>query len=109
VGAVLSIFYAGEGGFFAMDVTLHLSDEQVAAIEAQASSEGLTMDAWLQQLAESHASGAEKGTQSSSTRPIWQEIVDNMRDVPDELMAAMPQDGASQHDHYIYGWRKREV
>ena len=24
-------------------------------------------------------------------------------------MAAMPADGASQHDHYIYGWPKREV
>jgi hypothetical protein len=36
-------------------------------------------------------------------------IADNMKDVPPEVMAAMPEDGASQHDHYIYGWPKREV
>jgi len=92
-----------------MDVTLHLSDEQAAAIEAQAAAEGLTMDAWLQQLAENHASRGENGSAFPAARPIWQEIVENMKDVPDELMAAMPQDGASEHDHYIYGWPKREV
>jgi hypothetical protein len=32
-----------------------------------------------------------------------------MKDVPPEVMATMPKDGASQHDHYIYGWPKREV
>jgi hypothetical protein len=32
-----------------------------------------------------------------------------MRTVPPEIMAAMPKDGASQHDHYIYGWPKREA
>ena len=31
-----------------------------------------------------------------------------MRDVPPEIAATMPGDGASQHDHYIYGWPKRE-
>ena len=36
-------------------------------------------------------------------------IVENMSNVPPEIMAGMPKDGASQHDHYIYGWPKREV
>jgi hypothetical protein len=31
-----------------------------------------------------------------------------MRDVPLEVMTRMPQDGASQHDHYIYGWPKKQ-
>ncbi len=35
-------------------------------------------------------------------------ILNRMRDVPDDVMRALPKDGASQHDHYIYGWpRKR--
>ena len=25
------------------------------------------------------------------------------------IMARMPEDGASQHDHYIYGWSKKEA
>jgi hypothetical protein len=36
-------------------------------------------------------------------------ILEIMKDVPPEVMATMPEDGASQHDHYIYGWPKREV
>ena len=36
-------------------------------------------------------------------------ILDSMKDIPPEIMATMPTDGASQHDHYIYGWPKREV
>jgi hypothetical protein len=32
-----------------------------------------------------------------------------MKDVPPEIMATMPKDGASQHGHYIYGWPKRAV
>ena len=41
--------------------------------------------------------------------PIWQVIAENMKDVPPDVMASMPRDGASQHDRYIYGWPKREV
>jgi hypothetical protein len=29
--------------------------------------------------------------------------------IPPEIMAQMPKDGASQHDHYIYGWPKKEA
>jgi hypothetical protein len=36
-------------------------------------------------------------------------ILSHMSKVPPEIMAAMPTDGASRHDHYIYGWPKREV
>jgi hypothetical protein len=35
-------------------------------------------------------------------------VVGSMRKVPPEIMATLPKDGASQHDHYIYGWPKRE-
>jgi hypothetical protein len=36
-------------------------------------------------------------------------ILSCMRNVPPEIMATMPTDGASQHDHYIYGWPKKEA
>ena len=41
-------------------------------------------------------------------RNIAEIIRENMQDVPPEVMASMPTDGAAQHDHYIYGWPKRE-
>ena len=36
-------------------VTIQLSDEQAAVLQAQAADEGLTVDAWLQRLAVRHA------------------------------------------------------
>jgi hypothetical protein len=45
---------------------------------------------------------------NSELRHIADVIIDNMKDVPPEIMATMPGDGASQHDHYIYGWPKKE-
>jgi hypothetical protein len=53
--------------------------------------------------------GDEIADDERESRPIWEVIADNMKDVPPDVMAAMPRDGASQHDHYIYGWPKREV
>ncbi len=40
--------------------------------------------------------------------PIWKKIEGLMADVPDEVLAKLPTDGAENHDHYLYGWPKRE-
>lgn len=40
-------------------------------------------------------------------RPIWEEILDLTKDIPPEEFDRLPSDGASQHDHYIYGTPKR--
>jgi plasmid stability protein len=83
--------------------TIELPDETAAVLKAKAAAEGLSVEEWIQRLAEQAR---------SNDRPV-QHIADiiceNMKDVPPEIMAAMPEDGASQHDHYIYGWPKRDV
>lgn len=82
---------------------IELPDEQAAALKAKAAAQGLSLADWIQQLAE----------QAQPTDPTHRHIADviceNMKDVPPEIMATMPKDGASQHDHYIYGWPKREA
>ena len=84
---------------------IELPDEQAAALKAKAAAEGLTLEAWLNKLA-----GAEpEPSVSRSRRHIADVIVENMRNVPPEIMASMPKDGASQHDHYIYGWPKKQA
>jgi len=40
-------------------------------------------------------------------RPIWEKILDSVKDIPPEELDKLPTDGASQHDHYIYGTPKR--
>ena len=42
-------------------------------------------------------------------KPIWQIAQDIMANVPPEIIAQLPADGAEQHDHYIYGTPKREL
>jgi hypothetical protein len=81
---------------------IELPDEQAAALRAKAAAEGLSLEAWLQKLAE------QEHPADRPHRHIADVILENMRDVPPEIMSSMPQDGASQHDHYIYGWPKKE-
>ena len=44
-----------------------------------------------------------------SERPIWElfeEVADNL---PEEILADLPTDGSTQHDHYLYGSPKQEL
>jgi hypothetical protein len=80
-----------------------LPDEPAAALKARAAAAGLTLEDWLQQLA---------GAEPPAEHPLQTAadiVLDHMRNVPPEMMAAMPEDGASQHDHFIYLWSKREA
>lgn len=81
---------------------IELTEEQAAALRAKAAAEGLSLEAWLDKLTRPEPPG-------QPVQHIADIMCDSMRDVPPEIMATMPEDGASQHDHYIYGWPKREV
>lgn len=39
--------------------------------------------------------------------PLSQRILEEMADIPDEVLAQLPTDGAENHDHYLYGWPKQ--
>jgi hypothetical protein len=93
-----------------MTVTIQLSDDQAAALQAQAAAEGLTVDLWLQRLAERSALGLLPGqpqTPATGRRPVWETITERMKSVPAEVFERLPRDGASEHDHYLYGSPKR--
>ena len=85
---------------------IELPDEQAAALKAKANAAGLTLEAWLTQLADAEREPPAAARPLQTAADI---VLDCMRDVPAEVMAAQPKDGASQHDHYIYGWPKREA
>ena len=82
---------------------IKLPDEQAAALKAKAAAAGLTLEAWLTKLA-----GGGEPPDERPLEAVADIILSHMRNVPPEIMATMPKDGASQHDHYIYGWPKRE-
>jgi hypothetical protein len=41
--------------------------------------------------------------------PIWEAFIEASLEIPDEELDLLPTDGATQHDHYIYGTPKRPV
>lgn len=90
-----------------MTVTIELSDEQAAALKAHAEEEGLSVEAWLQRVAERYAQSRLPEAQPADNRPAWQIVAEAMQDVPEEVLQRLPTDGASEHDHYLYGWPKR--
>jgi hypothetical protein len=68
---------------------IELSDDQAAALTTKAAAQGLSLeDKPLQTVADI--------------------ILKRMRGMPASLMAAMPKDGATQRDYYIYGLPKKE-
>jgi hypothetical protein len=85
-----------------MTLTIKLSDEQANVLQAKAAAEGLSVEEWIQKLAAPPQPVPERPLQAAA-----EIILSSMRDVPPEMMEAMPRDGASQHDHYIYGWPKK--
>ena len=54
-----------------------------------------------------HGHSQEKAANGNGVRPIGEIIDELMSDVPVEALNRLPVDGASQHDHYIYGLPKR--
>jgi hypothetical protein len=91
-----------------MTITIELSDDHAAALEAQAADEGLALAIWLQRVAESFAlSRPAPPAEQALRRPIWESIAERMKCVPVEVFERLPTDGASEHDHYLYGSPKR--
>ena len=44
---------------------------------------------------------------AEAKKPLAARIREIWADIPDDVRAQLPTDGASQHDHYIYGVPKR--
>jgi predicted DNA-binding antitoxin AbrB/MazE fold protein len=47
------------------------------------------------------------GSTAPPREPIWERLAALAREVPPEVLDSWPTDGASQHDHYLYGTPKR--
>lgn len=84
-------------------VNINLPDEQAATLKAKATAQGISAEEYARQVLEHDLQ-----TGPPVRRHISEVIRERMRKVPPEIMAGMPEDGASQHDHYIYGLPKRE-
>lgn len=92
----------------AMTLTIEPDEQRVAAWQAKAASQGLTVEAWLKKLADEDA-GADLHPDPHPLQTAASIVLDAMRSVPPEAFANRPKDGASEHDHYLYGHPKRNL
>jgi hypothetical protein len=91
-----------------MTITLPLNPIEEARLIAAAQAKGVSADALVREaLEEILADVPADSAQQPASRPIWELIQENMKDVPPEEFAKLPRDGASEHDHYLYGHPKR--
>jgi hypothetical protein len=97
------ILYAKRGKGTTMTLTIDISPDEEATLEAKARAEGLSIAQFLLR----QALGPKLFDLEKDHKPISEAIAEIMADVPPEELARLPQDGASQHDHYTYGWPKR--
>jgi plasmid stability protein len=84
-----------------MTLTLHLPEEQEAALRSRAQAWGVSAEEYAQQLLQRDLTQELRRPVSVAIREFWS-------DLPDEVRAKLPAHGAGQVDHYVYGVPKRE-
>jgi hypothetical protein len=84
-----------------MTITLDIRPEIEADLAAAARVRGLSAEQYARQVLEQALASA------TARKPLAGRIREIWADIPDEVRAKLPSDGASQHDHYIYGVPKR--
>jgi len=96
-----------------MSWTLKLSDEQETVLQAKAAAEGLSLEDFPSKNGYGSSLNlilscpSKVRASAKQPRHIWDIITENMRGVPREDFAALPKDGLSQIDHYVYSTPKR--
>ncbi len=91
-----------------MTITLPLQPQEEAKLIAVAQAKGVSTDAIVREaLDKILASAPDPPEPKLESAPIWELILENMKDVPSAEFAKLPKDGASEHDHYLYGHPKR--
>jgi hypothetical protein len=89
-----------------MTLVLELPFKMEAALRAKAQAQGIVAEQYAQDVLDRDLEEA-ISAEPRGNRPIWEVFAEIMKDVPDEVFDRLPEDGASQVDHYIYGLPKR--
>jgi hypothetical protein len=95
-------------------VQIDIPDRPAVALKSYVQTRGRTVEQWLVQIVEQAAPISESSPltgqdpANNPERPIWDLIAERMKMLPPEVFERLPEDAASQHDHYIYGLPKRD-
>jgi hypothetical protein len=86
-----------------MTLMIDLPEDRAQTLKARAEAQGVSAEQYARQILEDDL---EPQCTRQPLSEVMREIWGNM---PDDVMAKLPRDGASQVDHYVYGLPKREV
>ena len=92
-----------------MTLILELPDNKEAALKAKAQAQGVSAEQYVQRMVDRDLEEPARSAAAPAVprRHISEVIREIMSDVPPEIFESLPGDGASEHDHYIYGTPKR--
>ncbi len=92
-----------------MTLVLELPDNKEAALKAKAQAQGVSAEQYVQRMVDRDLEEPARSAVAPAVprRHISEVIREIMSDVPPEIFESLPRDGASEHDHYIYGTPKR--
>jgi hypothetical protein len=85
-----------------MTLTIELPDEEAQALAAKARAQGVSTQQYAQEILRRELEYPAKRPLSERIRGLWS-------DMPCDVRAKLPPDGASQVDHYVYGLPKRNL
>jgi hypothetical protein len=95
-----------------MTFTIDLPEEQEAALRAEARAQGIRVEQLLQRLVEERLQPVRfpgsGDAQPPQIEPFWKAFTRRMHALPSDVFERLPPDGASEHDHYLYGSPKRD-
>ena len=88
-----------------MTLILELPDSQEATLKAKAQARGVTAEQYAAQVLNRVLQ--DQGSENEGSEPFWKTFTRRLDALPDEAFEQQPTDGASEHDHYLYGSPKR--
>ena len=83
-----------------MTLILELPDNQEATLKAKAQAQGVTAEQYAAQV-------LHRDLEIQGSEPFWKTFTRPLQALPDEAFEHLPADGASEHDHYLYGSPKK--
>jgi len=90
-------------------MTITFKPQEQERLAAAAEAMGISTEMLVREAVEEKlATVPREADRAKDARPIWEFILDTMKDVPVEVLERIPKDGASQLDHYLYGHAKKE-
>jgi plasmid stability protein len=82
-----------------MTLILELPDSKEAALNARAKALGVSAEQYAEQVLTREL--------EEKSEPFWKAFTRQIEELPDTAFEHLPIDGASEHDHYLYGSPKR--